>query len=159
MKKFRLPRKTKKKLSNGFWLYPAAEDGSSQMAFPKKSQEDYTAIKNGIVEDHFRKKGRAAERKERMKQLKAPIEVSDETLKSYIDNMIRTDLRTSSYNTLIAAKNHPVARVAYYEFVNAYHWNQEGDEDFGNTCCMAIDYAQALLKKHRKPKRYKSKKW
>lgn len=39
--KFRLPRKVKKKLKKGFWLYLPEEEGSSLQANPTKSQEDY----------------------------------------------------------------------------------------------------------------------
>ena len=48
MKKIRLPRKTKKKLK-GIWLYQKNERGDSLMAFPKRNQKDYTALKKGIV--------------------------------------------------------------------------------------------------------------
>ena len=44
---FRLPRKVKKKLKKGFWLYLPDEVGSSLQANPTKSQEDYTALKQG----------------------------------------------------------------------------------------------------------------
>ncbi len=49
MQKFRLPRKIKKKLKRQLWLYPADEKGNSLMAWPQKSQIDYTAIKEGTV--------------------------------------------------------------------------------------------------------------
>lgn len=65
MKKFRLPRKTKKKLK-GIWLYPKDEKGNSLMAFPKRNQKDYTALKKGIVRNILDKK------KLKKKKLKIP---------------------------------------------------------------------------------------
>lgn len=47
MKKFRLPRKTKKRLRKGLWLYPPDEKGCSLMASPYSSQKDYDAYKRG----------------------------------------------------------------------------------------------------------------
>jgi len=49
MTKFRLPRKTKKKIRKGFYLYPKDERGYYQAAFPRKDQEDYNAFKKGIL--------------------------------------------------------------------------------------------------------------
>jgi hypothetical protein len=49
MSKFRLPRKTKKKIRKGFYLYPKDERDCYLVAWPKKYQEDYNAFKKGIL--------------------------------------------------------------------------------------------------------------
>lgn len=51
MKKFRLPRKIKKSLSKGFYLYPVDSNGGRMWARPHKSQEDYDAVKCGVLEN------------------------------------------------------------------------------------------------------------
>jgi len=61
--------------------------------------------------------------------------------------MMRKDIRRSSYETLLAAKKHPKAVVAYYQFINAYLLSEEVGGDHGNICCMAIDRARELLRK------------
>ena len=73
--------------------------------------------------------------------------VSDEELKRYVDDIIREDLRRSSYNTLVAAKNIPKAIGAYHDFVNAFQVYESGEQSYGNICCLAIDKAEELLKK------------
>ena len=55
MKKFRLPRKIKKSLSKGFYLYPADSSGGRMWARPHKSQEDYDAAKFGVLENMYEK--------------------------------------------------------------------------------------------------------
>jgi len=149
VKTFRLPRKTKKSLKGKLWLYPADGDGSSVMAFPRRSQEDYTALKKGAVKDLMNTDEARARGKEMKEILDKETVVSDEELKRYVDNIIREDLRRSSYNTLIAAKNNPKAISAYYDFVNAYQVYQ-ADGSYGNICCLAIDKAKDLLKKYPK---------
>ncbi len=47
--KFRLPRKTKKKIKKGFYFYPKDERDCYLVAFPRKDQEDYNAFKKGIL--------------------------------------------------------------------------------------------------------------
>ena len=49
--KFRLPRKIKRELKKGLWLYPADEKGNSLMAWPTRYEKDYLAYKEGIVRD------------------------------------------------------------------------------------------------------------
>ena len=49
MSKFRLPRKTKKKIRKGFYFYPKDERGFYLVAFPRQNQEDYNAFKKGIL--------------------------------------------------------------------------------------------------------------
>lgn len=153
MKRFRLPRKIKKSLKGNLWLYPTDEKGNSLMAFPTKSQEDYTALKKGIVRNLIDPKNSKARRKAFRKKLDKETIVSDEELKRYVDDIIREDLRTSSYNTLIAAKNNPKAIIAYYNFVNAYQLYERGDESYGNICCLSLDKAEELLKKQKKKKK------
>jgi len=51
MSKFKLPRKLKKELKKGFWLYPADGDGSSDVAWPATDEKDYKAFKEGVVKD------------------------------------------------------------------------------------------------------------
>ena len=47
--KFRLPRKTKKKIRKGFYFYPKDEKDFYLVAFPRQNQEDYNAFKKGIL--------------------------------------------------------------------------------------------------------------
>ncbi len=152
MKKFRLPRKTKKRLKRKFWLYLVDEKGNRLMAWPTQSQGDYTAVKTGKVKSLFDRKSKA-ERREYRKKMDKPITVSDEKLRMYVDDIFREDLRISSYNILIEAKNEPKAIRAYYNFVNAYHIYKNDEDSSGNVCCLALDYAQDLLKKE------KDRKW
>ena len=50
MKKFRIPRKQKKKIRKGFYLYPLDPiDNTYLSAFPKDNQEDYDAFKKGVL--------------------------------------------------------------------------------------------------------------
>jgi hypothetical protein len=50
MKQFRLPRKQKKKIREGFYLYPLDPiDNTYLSAFPKDNQEDYDAFKKGVL--------------------------------------------------------------------------------------------------------------
>ncbi len=51
MKKFRLPRKIKKIISKGFYLYPSRSDGSRVWAQPTNNQKDYDALKSGLLEN------------------------------------------------------------------------------------------------------------
>ncbi|PWH86868.1 hypothetical protein [Brumimicrobium oceani] len=148
MKKFRLPRKTKKRLRKGIWLYPADEEGNSLMAWPAKIEKDYAAFKNGILSDlTYRTK---ASRKAFREKIDAEVFVTDQELKSYVDNLLREDLRTSSYNILIKAKNDKNAIKAYFNFVNACQLTENGERSYGNIACMSIDLAKKLLKKKRK---------
>ena len=148
MAKFRLPRKTKKSFNKSIWCYPPDEKGNSLMAWPAKSQEDYTAFRNGIA-SMFPKRSRA-ERKRFIAELDKENFVDDHVLKTYIDVIIREDLRNSSYSALIKAKNNPKAVKAYFNFVNAYQFFEKGKDSYGNICCLAIDSAIELLKPKRK---------
>lgn len=52
IKKFRLPRKTKKKIGRGFYFYPMDPINKTYLvAWPKDSQEDYDAWRNGELID------------------------------------------------------------------------------------------------------------
>ena len=150
MKQFRLPRKIKKSLKKGLWLYPPDEKGNSLMASPAKSQEDFMAVKKGIARNLFDLKESKSRRKKLQKQLDKEVIVPDEELRNYVHEIIREDIRNSSYNKLIEAKNNPKAIVAYYNFVNAYHLYKQGDSSFGNICCLAVDKAKELLNNKKK---------
>lgn len=150
MKQFRLPRKIKKSLKKGLWLYPPDEKGNSLMAHPAESREDYMAVKEGILRNLFDLKESKSRRKELLDRLDKEIIVPDEELRNYVNEIIREDLRNSSYQTLTEAKNNPKAIVAYYNFVNAYYLYEQGDDSFGNICCLAIDRAKELLKGKKK---------
>lgn len=150
MKQFRLPRKIKKSLKKGFWLYPPDEKRNSLMISPAKSQEDFMAVKKGIARDLFDLRESKSRRKKLQKQLDKEVIVPDGELKDYVREIIRKDLWNSSYNKLIEAKNNPKGIVAYYNFVNAYHLYKHGDDSFGNICCLAVDKAKELLNNKKK---------
>jgi hypothetical protein len=67
-------------------------------------------------------------------------------LYSYVKEIFSTQYRNSSYETLIRAKHSTNAVVAYYNFLNAYNLYENGNDSYGNICCMAIDFANDLLK-------------
>ena len=48
-KKFRLPRKTKKKIKKDFYIYPKDNKNSYLVAWPSKYEEDYVAYKKGLL--------------------------------------------------------------------------------------------------------------
>jgi hypothetical protein len=48
-KKFRLPRKTKKRLEKDFYIYPKDNKSSYLVAWPSKYEEDYVAYKKGLL--------------------------------------------------------------------------------------------------------------
>ncbi len=144
MDTFRLPRKTKKTLKKTIWLYPPDKNGNSLMAWPTQSQEDYIAVKKGIARKF--PDGTKAERKKFIDELDEEIFVDDQVLRTYVDDIIREDLRNSSYATLLEAKNNPKAVKAYFNFVNAYKLFEKGKDSYGNICCLAIDKAEEQLK-------------
>lgn len=55
MKGFRLPRKLKKKLSKGFYLYPKDNKGARLWGHPSQNQQDYDAFKCGLLENMMKK--------------------------------------------------------------------------------------------------------
>jgi hypothetical protein len=151
MSKFRLPRKEKKKLKKQFWLYARDEKGSSRMAFPAKRKEDYDAMKQGLVKSFF--DWRTPEEKEKkkleFKTLSNEVYVPDQELKNFVNKIFAKNYRISSYDILLEAKNHPVARNAYFNFINAYQKHLE-DDSFGNICCLAVDRAKEILKSRKR---------
>ena len=118
------------------------------MAWPSKSQKDYTAVKEGIAKKF--PDSTKAERKKFRDKLGQEIFVDDQVLKKYVDDIIREDLRNSSHKVLMEAKNNPKAVIAYFNFVNAYQLFEKGDESYGNICCLAIDNAVELLRPKKK---------
>lgn len=66
---------------------------------------------------------------------------------------MREDLRTSSYHKLIEAKNNPALVTGYYNFVNAYQLYENGEESYGNICCMALDLIDDLRRNRKKKKK------
>ena len=151
-KEFRLPRKEKKKLKRGFWLYPKDEKGNSLMAWPSQSQNDYNSMKEGVLRNLMDAKRLREGAKQQAAKLDSEIIIPDEQLKEYVNDIFRKDLRTSAYNTFIKAKNNPEAISAYYNFVNAYNLYQKGEYSYGNICCLALDKAEDLLKGKRRKK-------
>ena len=147
MKKFRIPRKTKKFLKNGLWLYPADEKGNSLMGFPTRDEEDFYAYQQGVLKNLFDRKNSKQESEEYRQKMNKAISVPNETLRAYVDDIFRKDLRNSSYYILIEAKSHPRAIIAYYNFINAYNLDQSGEDSYGNICYLAVDRAKELLKK------------
>jgi len=148
MKKFRLPRKTKKKLK-GIWLYPKDEKGNSLMAFPKRNQKDYSALKKGIVRNIIDKKNSRKRSLEFHKKIDTEIYVTDNLLKKYVDECFHENLRTKAYQTFIRAKNDKKAVVSYFNFINAHLLSKEYFS-YGNIAAMSLDLAEKLLKNTRK---------
>lgn len=153
MTKFRLPRKTKKKLK-GIWLYPKDEKGNSLMAFPKRSQKDYSALKKGIVRNIINKKNSRKRNIEFFKKIDAEIYVTDQLLKKYVDECFHKDLRSKAYQLFIRAKNDKKAVVSYFNFINAYQLSKE-NFSYGNVAAMSYDLAERLLKKKYKKKHHR----
>ena len=48
-KKFKLPRKTKKRLKKDFYTYPKSEKNTYLIAWPYKDEEHYVAYKKGLL--------------------------------------------------------------------------------------------------------------
>jgi hypothetical protein len=63
-KKFRLPRKTKKRLEKDFYTYPKDNNNSYLVAWPSKYEEDYITYKKGLL------RGLKEESKKRLKDEK-----------------------------------------------------------------------------------------
>lgn len=147
MDRFKLPRKTKKALKKGMWLYPPNEHGNSLVARPARLEKDYQAYKKGILRNLIER--RDSKKKEFRERLDGENYVSDETLRSYVNDIIAKDYRSSSYDILIKAKNSKGAIIAYFNFINAYQLYEKGEESYGNICCMAIDFARHRLKQNK----------
>lgn len=151
MKKFRLPRKEKKKLRKGFWLYPL-ENGYYTWAIPDRKEEDYLAMKKGIVTNHFAKiktKEEKEAEKEKRKRLRQPIFIPDTQLREFVNEVFAKEWRGSSYETLILAKKK--APLAYFLFINGYLLSKENNmNEIPLTQC--VDLARILMKKQKKKK-------
>ncbi|HAF30108.1 MAG TPA: hypothetical protein DCG75_13790 [Bacteroidales bacterium] len=151
-KSFRLPRKIRKKLKKTIWLYPPDKNGGSLMAWPTHSQEDYNAVKQGVVRDIMAESTKA-KRKQEKKILDKEVIILDEQLKSYVEKVFEKESRNSSYLTLIEAKKTQRAKVAYYNFINAYHLVESGKESYETICFMSVDVARDLLKQKKTKKK------
>jgi hypothetical protein len=121
MKKFRLPRKVKKKIKRGFYLYPI-KNGGRRMGHPTENQKDYDAYKKGILVDvlYKTKAQRKADSIKWEETYHTPIEMSDEELIEAVNKVFAKEYRKSALNLLRRSKNHPIAVIDYYTFVNAY---------------------------------------
>lgn len=151
-KEFRLPRKQKKSLKTGMWLYPADERGNSLMSRPTKFQKDYDSMKEGVLRNLFDRKKLKEGAKKQAEKIDPEIIIPDEQLREYVNDIFREDLRASAYNAFIKAKNSSLAKSAYYNFVNAYNLYQKGEYSFSNIYCLALDRAENLLREERKGK-------
>ena len=49
--KFRLPRKTKKKLKTIWYTYPKSEKNTYLLAWPYRIEKDYVAYKKGLLRE------------------------------------------------------------------------------------------------------------
>lgn len=145
-KNFRLPRKLKKQLKKGFWLYESDADGNSLQARPATSQEDYTALKQGRLRNIFDPREIKKRRIELKRNQEPEIYVSDEILKNYVQAIFREDLRAYAYDIFMQAKNNPRAVKAYFHFINAYQLEASGDSSYGNICAMTLELAEKLLR-------------
>lgn len=116
------------------------------MAHPAETHEDYSAFRKGILRPLPDRRNSRAKRKEMREKLNKEVLVSDEQLKGYINNLIRDDLRVSSFNILSEARSSKHAVMAYYNFVNAYLLYEAGEESYGNIACMSVDWTKKLLK-------------
>lgn len=154
-KKFKLPRKTKKKLKKGFWLYQPDKKGNSLGASPAKSQQDYSAYKKGKLRNLIDRENSKKKRKEFNSKLDKEVSISDQQLKECVNDIFAEEYRVSSYRTLLEAKNSRKAVKAYYNFINAYELQANGENSFCNICCMSVDYARDLLREEKVLKKKK----
>lgn len=156
MKKFRLPRKEKKKLRKGFWLYPL-DNNYYRRATPYRKEEDYLAMKKGIVTNHFTKiktKEEKEAEKQKRKRLQQPIFIPDNQLREFVNDIFVKGWRGSSYETLILAKKK--FPFLYFEFINSYLVSKENNcED--KYCIFIVDWARMLMKKQKKKKNKRRK--
>jgi len=148
-KKFRIPRKLKKKIKTGLYLYPPDMNGNSVMGFPKKNQSDYTAYKQGILKDRFKRtksqiKQHSIEWSEKYDKV---VEVTDEELLEAVNDVFAKEYRESFYNILLRSKRHNVAIIDYYNFINLY---KDGKY---SSCCLVLDSAKDNLRRSKPRKR------
>jgi len=149
VKKFRIPRKLKKRLTKKFLFYPADEKGNSLMASPNNIKEDFEAYQKGILRSLISRKI-SAEKKQLYKELKQEVFVPGEKLFEYVNGIFAKEYRRPSFDILKRAKEHKKAKVTYYEFINAYRLYDAGDKSMGNLCCMIVDDAKRLMNKRKK---------
>ena len=117
------------------------------MAQPTRSQEDFNAWKSGVLRDFFNHKKTSEGRKKMFEILNAEISISDKELKEYIDDIFREDIRSMAYRTFLRAKESKRAIKSYYQFINAYQLYKNGEDSYGNICCLTLDSAEELLRK------------
>lgn len=144
MSKFRIPRKIKKKLKNKFLFYPSDKDGNSIMAFPLKSQKDYTAYKLGLLEDTFSKtkKERKKSSKEWNKKFSVDNDMSFSEIEKAVNNIFAEEFREEALKVLKRAKgdikyNNKI-KDHWIVFCNAWDLVKAGDKH-SITACMAYD--------------------
>lgn len=145
MKEFRIPRKLKKKLK-GIYLYPPDKNGSSVVAFPLSSQKDYDAVKNGVARNIFDKTKleREIESENWNKKYHTPISVSEKKLKNMVDDVFAEEYREEAFRMFKRAKNHDVAILDYYTFINSYNLGET------NISAMCYDGVERNLMKNKK---------
>lgn len=146
-KQFRLPRKIKKYFKRKWLLYPTDEKGNSLMAQPTRRQADYDAFKQGVLRDMIDRKA-AKERNEAMfEKLNTEIYVSDELLNEYVNEIFREEIRVFAFRIFCRAKNSQTAQKSYFNFINAFQLMKDGNDSYGNICCLALDSAEEKLRK------------
>jgi hypothetical protein len=115
------------------------------MALPCSSQKDYDAVRTGIARSILYRENPKAEQKTYSQKINAEAFVADEELRNFVNDIFSEKYRNSSYNTLIKAKEHPQAVIAYYNFINTYRLSKT-DSSYANICCLAVDRAKELLR-------------
>ncbi|PIB38437.1 hypothetical protein [Maribacter sp. 4G9] len=148
--KFKLPRKKKKFLKKGIWLYPADENGDSLSAKPAIYEKDYLAFKEGSLRNLLNRSKKKT--KEFRKNLDKEVFVSDEMLLTFVNEIFSDRYEQDSYKSLIRAKNSKKAVVAYFNFLNAFEIYKNGNDSYANICCMSVDLAIDLLSSKKKSK-------
>jgi len=143
--KLKIPRKLKKKLKKGLWLYPKDENGNSLMASPTESRKDLYAYRKGILRNLNSRFGRRKRINEMMAKLKPEIYVTDEELKDMVIELSIPESVDEIYNILIEIKEIDIK--LYFEFINAYNLYKGGDNSYGNICFMVFETAKMVIKK------------
>jgi len=156
MNKFRIPRKLKKQLNKGMWLYPKDEIGYLG-ANPAEDKTDFEAYKRGELSEMFDNDEEDKRLDKIYDDFKMEVHISDSLLKEYIEKLCAKQFVNSSYTTLLEAKKHKNTITYYYEFINAYQYKES---DFSNIACITIDMAEKHLKQitFRKSEKRRNKK-
>lgn len=142
MKKFRIPRKLKKKISKKIYLYPPDKDGSSVMGFPSSNENDFKAYKSGLLTSPFemtKKKIKEVRLKYETVYYK-PCELTDEELTLAVEEVFSKEYRSEALSVLRKSKKHDIAIKDYYTFCNAFKLKEF------NIACMSIDGAEYSLR-------------